>query len=146
MAQTINLDLVAPKVVVKLNSRGAHMPLLWRLQGDPLGNITAVDLTGASARLEAFSDCEMATTALWTKSTANGQLILASTPSKTFIVDGAELVLSNVFSIAIKISDTESDQVWDLGEEGLHALLYVTPAIGDEYVMARLMLTAVGIC
>jgi len=145
MAQTIKLDLTAPKVNVDINFRGAHFPIFWQFQQNPSGGLQVIDITGYSARLLAYSDCDMATTPIWTKTTGNGELTIVTAPTKTFIVDGVPLEFTNVFGYRISVTDTEADALFDL-EDGLHYLLFANAPASTEEVKARGMFKAKGVC
>lgn len=143
---SITLDLLAQVVNIKINSKGAHRPILWHLQTDNLSQLQAVDMTGYTARLQAYTDCAMATTPVFDKTTANGGLTIVSVPSKVFQVDNAPVTLNNVYGVTIAISNADSEAVYNAGEEGLHYLMYITAPGGNEVVLAKGMFTGEGVC
>lgn len=142
-----NLDLTAKVVNIIINNRGNHRPILWLLTvNNATDSLGTMDLTGYSARLLAYADCDL-TIQVWNKTTANGGLSLVTQPSKTFDIDSVRTVIVNPWGVQVNMNLTDSNDVWAAADEGLHYLLFLTPPVGDELpLMAKGMLTAKGVC
>lgn len=128
------IDLSAQTFNFRLNTDGKHSATLWNLQKNPAtGALQAVDMTGWTARLLAYSEPALTNEILNLTTPSNG-LALVTVASKVFYVDDVPVTIANPWGVALNLSDANAASV-AANSNRLYYHLFLTDAGNSEKPM-----------